>query len=233
VTAAARRSIVAVVGMVREARILAGAPAVVAGLGAGRLQARLGIAAVGDVAGVISFGLCGALDPSLAVGDLVVGARVTGGDGDCETDPDWARRIMRALPRARTGGLASADRPVASPAEKAALRAATGAAAVDMESAAASRAARALGVPFAILRAVSDAADRALPAAARVGLGPDGRPDVAAVLRALAARPQQLGALVTTALEAEAAFRALVRARHLLGPGLAGPDLGEPPIDVV
>ena len=70
------------------------------------------------------------------------------------------------------------------------------------------------------------ARDRALPHAAQVGLGPDGRPAVGAVLASLRANPWQIGALIRTALEAEDGFHALERARQALGPRLAGPGGG-------
>jgi hypothetical protein len=99
-----------------------------------------------------------------------------------------------------------------------------------MESHIAARAALAHGVPFAAVRCVSDGATRSLPLAAQAGFGAD--PDIGAVLRALARRPWELPALIRTALEAEAGFRALVNARHLLGPGLGRLDLGQLGLDV-
>ena len=54
----------------------------------------------------------------------------------------------------------------------------------------------------------------------------DGGVDLPAVLRSLMAAPWQLPALVRTGLEAEKAFRALLRGHRLLGPGLMGPGLG-------
>ena len=133
------------------------------------------------------------------VGSGVIGERTSW------PDADWAERLVAALPHASRANFAEGDAMVATPAAKAALRRQTGAAAVDMESHIA--VARA-GVPFAILRAVSDPADRALPRAARVGLKADGEADVGAVLRALIARPGELPALLRIAWEAERAFRA-------------------------
>jgi hypothetical protein len=44
------------------------------------------------------------------------------------------------------------------------------------------------------------------------------------VLASLRSNPWQIGALIRTALEAEDGFHALERARHALGPRLAGPE---------
>jgi len=102
---------------------------------------------------VVIAGLCGALDPSLRPGDLVVAAEVRG-DGEpvrCETD------LAQAL-GARVGTIVSLDR-IAGRAEKDALRE-TGALAVDMESYRLARSAA--GRPVAVVRAVVDSADRRL-----------------------------------------------------------------------
>jgi hopanoid-associated phosphorylase len=220
-------SILAVVGMTREAKILgAETPVLVSGGDAAALAATLEAELGAGLAGVVSFGLCGALDPTIKVGDLVVGEAVAGG-GDCyAADPDWLERIAAALPGARRGRFASAGRPVASVAEKAELASQTGALAVDMESHVVARLAHAYRAPFVVVRGVSDGARRALPHAAQVGLGPDGRPAVRAVMASLRSDPWQIGALIRTALEAEDGFHALERARQALGPRMAGPDVG-------
>jgi adenosylhomocysteine nucleosidase len=216
--------VLAVVGMTREAKILTGAPVVIGGGDLASLTARLEDELRGGVAGVVSFGLCGALDPALKLGDLLIGEAVADGTDCYAADAPWAARIAVLLPDAKIARFASAERPVASAADKAALRQSTGAAAVDLESFAVARLARWFGVPFAVIRAVSDAADRALPAAAQVGLGVDGRPAIGPVFASLRANPWQIGALIRTALEAEDGFHALEKARQLLGPRLAGPE---------
>lgn len=215
-------TILAATGLLREARILRG-PGVRAIPGGGdqqRLEAELDRAAP-EVRGIISIGIAGALAPGLRPGDWVVADAV----GEVPTDPGWAARLAEALGAAR-GPIAGSDIMVADVAGKAALHGATGALAVDMESHVAARVAARHGLPFAVARVISDAADRSLPPAARVGMRPDGAMDLYAVLRSLAADPRQLPALIRTGLEAERAFRALLRSHHRLGPGLAGPVLG-------
>ena len=101
---------------------------------------------------------------------------------------------------------------------KAALREVSGAAIVDMETHAVAKAASDAGLPFVVVRAVSDTAAFALPRAAQAGFKPDGRPDVAAVMRALVARPWELPALLRTARDAENAFKSLSRAAWALTP---------------
>jgi adenosylhomocysteine nucleosidase len=218
-----RSDVLAVVGMTREAKILAGAHVVIGGGDLDGLTGRLEDELRGGVAGMVSFGLCGALDPELKVGDLVIGQGVADGEDLYEADAAWIARIAALLPEARIGGFACAERPVATAADKAELRQRTGAIAVDLESFPVARLARQFGVPFAVIRAVSDSADRALPPAAQVGLGADGRPAIGPVFASLRSNPWQIGALIRTALEAEDGFHGLERARQVLGPRLAGP----------
>ena len=96
---------------------------------------------------VMSMGFCGALDPALHVGDIVI-------SGEGFKSP--SRRFMRAE-------IWSADRVAVSSGEKRQLRQSTGAAAVEMEAAAVAEKARRWGLPFRAVKAVSDAADEDLP----------------------------------------------------------------------
>jgi hopanoid-associated phosphorylase len=222
--------IIAVTGLIREARILAGGDviAIAGGGDAARLEREIAAAAPG-AKGLISIGLGGALTEGLKPGDWVVGDVVIHDDDRFAADEAWTARLMQALPGALRGSIAGSDVIVADAAAKAARRAASGALAVDMESHIAARAAKHHGLPFAAARTISDAADRALPAAAQAGMRSDGGMDVLAVLAALGRDPRELPALIRTGLEAETAFRALLRGRQLLGPTLMGPgsDLGE------
>jgi len=100
-----------------------------------------------DVDGIISTGLCGALDPVLRVGDIVVS-----GDMPLASDVRFVR-----------GEVHSVDRVVATAREKRLLRNRTGAIAVDMEAAAVEHKAAEWQVPFLCIRVVSDTAGENLP----------------------------------------------------------------------
>lgn len=166
--------------------------------------------------GVLSFGLCGGLDPALVPGDLVVGTHVRARGRDLVVDPDWLARLTRTLPRAKTGGVAGSDIIVAAAAAKAALRIETDAIAADMESHGAAEAASQAGVPFAILRAVSDGAAESLPMCAQLGFRPNGGVDIGAVVRGLLRRPFEFPALMRTARNAGRAMTALAEASRRL-----------------
>ena len=116
---------------------------------------------------VISWGVCGGLDPRLRPGDLILGAEVVSAEGRINTDEavtsSLAQRLIDAGARVAVERVAGVSSPVSTARAKAELRLATGAAAVDMESLTAGRFALERRTPFAILRAVADPADRDLP----------------------------------------------------------------------
>jgi adenosylhomocysteine nucleosidase len=212
--------LLAVTGLKREAALLA-APGVIVIPGGGDSPA---LAAKLEAAfrqhhprGVVSVGLGGALSPALAVGDWVVADRIVGDGEAWPTETGWAAELQARLgAKAHLGPIAASETMVVDAASKAALRAATGALAVDMESHVAARFAAAHGLPFAVLRVISDGADRALPKAAQAGMKKDGGMDILAVLKSLALDPAQLPALIRTGQEAEVAFKALKQVGALL-----------------
>jgi adenosylhomocysteine nucleosidase len=153
---------------------------------------------------LLSFGLAGGLDPELGPGDLIVPDVVLSQDGHWPADP----RLASALGRVG-GALFSGGEIVATAAAKRALHARTGAAAVDVESAAVAEAAARHAVPFAVLRAICDSAARSLPHAALVALDQRGRIGAWRVAKAALSRPTELPALIALASDAARARVAL------------------------
>lgn len=210
--------VVAVTGLLAEARIAAG-PGVVTVAGGGdaaRLALVLQAALSRGARAVISFGIAGGLRPDLRPGCTLIGMGIAGQDTWFESDRTWVARLAQLLPEAELADISGVDRAVCGVADKRALRSRTGAVAVDMESHVAARLAAQHGIPFAAVRVVADPAARAVPKAAAVGMRPDGTADVGAVLRALAANPRELPGLIRTAFDAQAAFAALRRCRRSL-----------------
>ena len=218
--------ILAATGLQRERRIVAGPDieAIASGGDPVRLEAVLDRLA-GTASGIISVGIAGALAVGLPVGQWVVADAVLVDGESLPTDPAWTGRLAACLPEAAKGVLLGANAMVADATQKASLHSTTGAVAVDMESHIVARVAQRHRLPFAAARVISDAAHHNLPPAARVGMRSDGGMDLPAVLRSLLANPGQLPALIRTGLEAERAFRALLRGHRRLGPRLGGPDL--------
>jgi len=168
---------------------------------------------------IASFGVAGALDPALGPGTLVVPETVLDMDADARTlATDAAWRGSLAASAATTGQLASVAAPVTTPAGKARLFSATGAVAVDMESAIAGRLAAEKGLPFLVVRAIADDARLALPAAALAGVDADGNVRPLATAMALLARPNEISALLHLARATAAARRRLAA----IAPSLAG-----------
>ena len=166
---------------------------------------------------IVSWGLTGALQDDLQVGDWVVGSGVSGGfDYDC--DAGWQDRVRAALPGARSGRF-HADGLLADAPAKRALGAG-GRIAVDMESHIAARIAAAHGLPFLILRVVSDRVDDAMPPAVLVSMGPQGRTDYARVAASLARHPAQIPAFAGFARNSMACLKILREGRVRLGPRL-------------
>ncbi len=212
--------IIAVVGLEREARIVAGE-----GIAVSRRGLDLSELIGQGASGIISIGIAGALDPSLKVGDAVIATRVSD-RVDLPADPGWTHALSLRLPEARVDPITAGDAAIATPDEKSLLRLRTSAVAADMESHIAAKAAAQANLPFAALRIISDEAHEALPPAAIVAMRADGSIDIGAVIGSLMKRPSQIPALIRTAQNAEIAFKALLRCRSALGAGLACPDLG-------
>jgi len=221
-------------GLQREARLLAG-PSLTVIAGGGdrlRLERELERGAAG-AAGIISIGLGGALIDGLKPGDWVVAGEVVRADGPTvATHSGWAARLLAGLLGAQVASILGSDAMIADAESKRRAHQVSRAAVVDMESHIAAGVAAHHGLPFAAARVVSDAANRSLPKAAQAGMAADGRMDILAVLKSLAASPGQLPALIRVGSEAGIAFKALGRAHDLLGPGLGGLDLGQLPLDV-
>lgn len=166
---------------------LDGVPVLLATCGIGKVQAAALTQALLDrgAAAVLFTGVAGGVDPTLRVGDLVVAADALQHDVDVTAlgyalgqvpgheavrwvaDADLRDRVAvaaRAVARAEgvrvvVGTVASGDRFVADPADVAHLRSAFGAACAEMEGAAVAQVCAAWGVPWSIVRSVSDTAD--------------------------------------------------------------------------
>jgi len=100
-----------------------------------------------DADRVVSIGFCGALDPTLRIGDIVVSG---------EVPEELGASFVQ-------GDVLSVDRVAITATEKGELRASTQAAVVEMESAAVARRAREWEMPFGCVRVVSDIANENLP----------------------------------------------------------------------
>jgi hopanoid-associated phosphorylase len=213
--------------MHREALILArGGEVVISGGENSGLASKLEAAIARGARAVISAGICGGLAPGLPVGTAVIATRVMWKERQASADEAWQEAMAARIPDSVRGIIAGEDAILIAPAAKAALFSETGAVAVDMESHIGARVASAQGLPFAVLRVVSDEAEHKLPPAAMRAIASDGRLRIGAVLRSIAAEPMQIPELVRTARNNERAMSSLLRCFNLLGVGFGCPYLG-------
>ncbi len=164
--------------------------------------ARVGLGAANGVppqGRLVSFGIAGALAPGLAGGTVIDATRVVDESGAVL----WEGEPLGVSP-ARTGTILGASRIVDRPEERAALHRATGADAVDMESAALARTGRLAGC----IRAISDTPDQGLGGLAD-GVTANGDPNPAGLVRGFVRSP------VATARAAANSLRALRRLEAL------------------
>ena len=165
---------------------------------------------------VVSTGYVGALG-SAGLGDVIVGTHVLDWTTEGARTSFPCDSTLLALARetaARAGGgwsegpVVTVDNVVCKAEEKQGLARASGAIAVDMESAAIARAAHVVGVPFLLVRAVSDRADEDLPMDFNLWLSPWGR--VRGVVYLLR-RPSSIRALLRMRRHVEYASQNLAR----------------------
>lgn len=218
--------LVAVTGMQREARPLRGrCEVIVAGSDNSTLASKIESAVGPGGKALLSFGICGALSPEFAVGSVVVGTDVVFQSERWSADEAWSNALIHAC-GAMKGTIVGSNSVVLTEDSKAALHQQTGAIAADMESHIVARLASERRLPFAVLRAVSDAAHNTLPPAAAFGLNKEGRIDYSAVLLSVLDEPSQWRALVRTARDTNMAMKALLRCLERLPAGLGCPYLG-------
>jgi adenosylhomocysteine nucleosidase len=153
------------------------------------------LAELDDVSAVLGIGFAGGLTKSTRPGDLVIPTSVLFGR-DVETPTEWLRMALAAL----SGGqawraLTTVDHVVSSPAQKAAIHAATNAEAVDMESGVWGSTCRELNLSWAIVRTVLDSSAEDLPSELTQAVDSYGRIRPSGLLALLFRHPSLFGSL--------------------------------------
>ena len=205
-----------VVGLQAEARLargLGGLIEVGGGGAAGAAQASKRLVGRGASA-LLSFGLAGGLMPGIQAGTIVIPASLVDTAGHTWlVDLTLARRLGEPQ-----GSMLAVDDILVSAADKRAAWNSSGALAADIESGAVARVASEHNLPFAVLRAVCDPAERSLPPAALTALNPQGGIQLVALLRSLSRHPRQISALIALGREASCARTALLAQVRAVGP---------------
>ncbi len=161
----------------------------------------------------LSWGTAGGLIDSLRPGSVIVPKHVISPDGrSMAVDAEWRKALVQALAGhvALCGG-AVIESPgvLAAPHDKTLLFQRSGAAAVDMESAAIGTVAQRRGAPFLVVRVVVDPGWQCVPRAALNGVDADGHLRPTQILLALAREPRTFIDLARLALQFRAAQVAL------------------------
>ena len=164
---------------------------------------------------LLSFGIAGGLTPKLRVGDVVFSNHVV-----TTLDESYGKRpTAKKVDGLSLGGakplqmsVCGVDEIVFAPTDKTRLHQHTRAAIADMESHGVARAAKEAGIPFFVLRSVSDAVDDHLPEFVAEGVNKDGTPNLKPILLALLKNPFRLGALLKLKSNTDTALAALQKA---------------------
>lgn len=175
---------------------------------------------------LMSWGMAGGLDPTLAAGSIVLPSEVVSPEGEVfATASAWREQLRRAIGASQPvcgGRLLTSRAVISSPADKASAWRRTTAAAVDMESLAVAEIAADKRLPFLAVRAIVDTAADALPRAI-IAAAEAGRGEIGRLLGALARAPGELPDFIRLMRRYRAARRALALVAR--SGALAPPDV--------
>lgn len=168
-------------------------------------------------AALVSWGMAGGLDPALRAGTVCIPQLVVSPEGVMfATDADWRELVGAAIgarhPVVEGTLLTSRQAIVDAPGKAAAFRD-SGAACVDMESAAVAEVAAQSRLPFVAIRAIVDTAGDTLSRAV-VAASVAGHLRVSQLLWELVRAPSEIGGVVRLSIRYRAAMRALRAVAH-------------------
>ncbi len=152
-----------------------------------------------DATALVSFGVAGALDASLRSGDLVLPESIYVNGGMIPVTKVWRDQLKQLLPTDLTvvdGTLAASKGVVSTEAAKCELAAATGACAVDMESGAIAEVASNAGIPFIVVRAITDPIEFSPPEALLSAVYSDGSVNAMRLVSLILRRSVGIGTLI-------------------------------------
>jgi adenosylhomocysteine nucleosidase len=197
-----------------------GAILAVSGIGLVAAEAAARALVDAGVTALMTFGMAGGLDPALKAGSVVLPRELISADGTrFAASRSWRERVAAAISPLRAvsaGNLISSARAIDTPADKTAAFRATGAAAVDMESAAVAAIAGNHNLPFIAVRVIVDTAADMLPRAV-VNASRAGRVHIGRLIAGLVVAPGEIAALIRLAQR----YRIAMRSLRAIGPHLA------------
>jgi adenosylhomocysteine nucleosidase len=180
------------------------------GLAAAEVAARALVEA--GASSLMTFGMAGGLDPALKPGSVVVPCELISANGArFAASRAWRERVAAALSPLRAvteGNLLTSASAIDTPAEKTKAFRRTGAAAVDMESAAVAEIASRHNLPFIAVRVIVDTAADALPRAV-VYASQAGSVQMSRLIAGLILAPREIPALIRLTQRYRIATRSL------------------------
>jgi adenosylhomocysteine nucleosidase len=192
----------------------------VSGIGRAAAEAAARSLVEAGVSALSTFGMAGGLDPALKPGSVVLPREVISPEGKhYAACASWRERVLAAvspLHAVTEGNLLTSAYAIDTPAEKAAAFHRTGAAAVDMESAAVAEVAAQHNLPFIAARVIVDTAADRLPRAV-VAASRAGRVQFGRLLAGMVLAPGEIAALVRLAQR----YRIAMRSLRMIGAHLA------------
>ena len=164
------------------------------------------------VAALMTFGMAGGLDPALGAGSVVLPRELIAADGmRFLASRSWRERVAAAVSPLRAvsaGNLLTSAAAIDTALGKSAAFRATGAAAVDMESAPVAAIALHHNLPFIAVRVIVDTAADTLPRAV-VNASRLGKVQIGRLIAGLIQAPGEIGALIRLARRYRIAMRSL------------------------
>ncbi len=160
---------------------------------------------------LISFGVAGAISPTLNAGDLVLPESIYN-ERLLPVSLSWRNQIQNRLPshlRVIGGKLATCKKVLTSMSEKQEFAKITGACAVDLESGAVAEVAEKSDMPFLAIRVISDPLEFSPPLALLDAVNPDGSTNITQIISLLLKRSITLSTLLRLASEVRSARKTL------------------------
>ena len=192
----------------------------VSGIGLVAAEAAARALVEAGVSALMTFGMAGGLDPTLKAGSVVLPRELISEAGTrWLASRSWRERVAAAVSPLRAvteGNLLTSARAIDTPTDKTAAFRETGAAAVDMESAAVAQIADKHNLPFIAVRVIVDTAADKLPRAV-VNASRAGKVHIGRLVAGLVVAPGEIVALVRLAQR----YRIAIRSLRAIGPHLA------------
>ena len=165
---------------------------------------------------LLSFGVAGALDPDLKIGDVIIGNKIVSTKGEWACDRDWYASLLKKNHAAHEASVFGSEMLVPTAEEKRTLYLTSHCSIVDMESQCAAEVAAEKRLPLAVVRAVCDTAYMHVPPVVMAAISEDGSVDVSRAIWHLLKRPRQIPDLIHVTRGIDAAIRALKRVETAL-----------------